>query len=157
MTGLIGTLIEHPVAITGFTDATEKQEILGLTITFAVVTGVSLKLLPTFLADKIIGFLGCIHVFSFHKRTCTPKIDRGRFFIVGLVLQNTCHNFLLVDNPRQYCFRAPLFPQDNPLHIGYTFQRLPLVSSGLHSLELAKNLTSTQALSNIYHHEQCKF
>ena len=82
MTGLIGTLIEHPVAITGFTDATEKQEILGLTISLTTVTAISLKLLPAFLTDKTIGFLSNIHDFSFHKLACTPKVDQGYIFLL---------------------------------------------------------------------------
>lgn len=83
MIELIGTLIEYSITVTYLTDATKKQEILGLSISFAVVTGVSLKLLPTFLADKIISFIGCIHNFSFHKLTCTPKVDQCPLFYCG--------------------------------------------------------------------------
>lgn len=83
MIGLIGTLIEHSFTVADLTSATKEQEILGLTISFAVVTGGSLQLLPAFLTDKIIGFPGCIHGFSFHRLTCAPIVDPCHPFYCG--------------------------------------------------------------------------
>ena len=83
MTGLIGTLIEHPITVTDLTDATEKQEILGFTISLTTVTAVRLKLLPAFLTDKMIGFLSHILGFSFHELAFTTKVVKVTYFYCG--------------------------------------------------------------------------
>lgn len=81
MIRLIRAPIKHPIAVTGLTGAAKQQKVLGSAFSLTVVATVSLKLFPTFLTDRIIGFLGDIHRLSFHELIFTPKVDQGLFIV----------------------------------------------------------------------------